>query len=168
MLLQEGLESLELVKVKQSIILLIATLISLRQKGANLMHKINDINIIEKQSFFIIFIYELAQKYLTLEYLKKIKYGDISKEKKQIENEINNVSFTNSVKETIDNILDNKTYNTINDYLPVITLNKAYRLYKTTIKFNQRISSFKKELEKTGNDFYTLLEGCLDCINNDE
>ncbi len=92
--------------------------------------------------------YDLAQKYLTLEYLKKIKYGDISKEKKQIENEINNVSFTNSVKETIDNILDNKAYNTINDYLPVITLNKAYRLYKTTIKFNQRISSFKKELEK--------------------
>ena len=96
--------------------------------------------------------YELAQKYLTLEYLKKIKYGDLSKEKKQLENEINNVSFTNSVKETIDKILDNKTYNTINDYLPIITLNKAYRLYKTTIKFNQRISSFKKELEKAEND----------------
>ena len=27
---------------------------------------------------------------------------------------------------------------------------------------------FKKELEKTGNNFYTLLDGCLDCINNDE
>lgn len=87
-----------------------------------------------------------------MEYLKKIKYGDISKEKKQIENEINNVSFTNSVKETIDNILDNKTYNTINDYLPIITLNKAYRLYKTTIKFNQKIASFKKELENAKSD----------------
>lgn len=96
--------------------------------------------------------YDLAQKYLTLEYLKKIKYGDLSKEKKQIENEIGNVSFTNSVRETIDSFLDNKTYNTINDYLPVITLNKAYRLYKTTIKFNQRISSFKKELENAKSD----------------
>lgn len=31
---------------------------------------------------------------------------DISKEKKQIENEITNVSFANSVKETIDKFLD--------------------------------------------------------------
>ena len=27
---------------------------------------------------------------------------------------------------------------------------------------------FKKELEKTGNNFYTLFDGCLDCINNEE
>ena len=24
---------------------------------------------------------------------------------------------------------------------------------------------FKKDLDKSGNDIYTLLDGCLDCIN---
>ncbi|MBQ9012073.1 MAG: hypothetical protein IJ094_00555 [Bacilli bacterium] len=42
--------------------------------------------------------YDLAEKYLTLEYLNKIKLGDLSKAKKQLEKEINNISFSKSVE----------------------------------------------------------------------
>ena len=98
--------------------------------------------------------YELIEKYLTLEYLKKIKYGDLSKEKKHLENEINNISFKNSVKETIDKLLDNDISNTLDVLVPGITLNKAYRLYKNTLKYEKKM----KELNKSDNNEGKVLE----------
>lgn len=91
--------------------------------------------------------YDLAEKYLTLEYLKNIKYGDLSEEKEYLEKEIDSVSSKKSVKETIDKLLDNKLQNTIDNSIPSITLNKIYRIYKTTLKFSEKISSFNEELE---------------------
>ena len=96
--------------------------------------------------------YELAEKYLTLEYLKKIKYGDLSKEKSQLEKDINNISFKNSVKQTVDKLLDNEISNTLDFMTPTITLNKAYRLYKTTLKFSQKMNELKKDLDKAKSD----------------
>ena len=96
--------------------------------------------------------YNLAEKYLTLEYLNRIKYGDLSKEKKQIKKEIDNISFSKSIKESVDKLLDNDIINSLDIVTPFITLNKAYRLYKTTLKFNQTINLFKKELKKADND----------------
>lgn len=96
--------------------------------------------------------YDLAEKYLTLEYLNKIKYGDLSKEKKQIEKEINNISFSKSIKETVDKLLDNDIVNSLDTVTPFITLNKAYRLYKTTLKFAKKINLFKKELKEADNN----------------
>ena len=92
--------------------------------------------------------YDLTQKYLTLEYLKKIKYGDLTEEKKQLENDINNITFNNSVRETIDKLLDNEAYNTLSILTPSITLNKAYRLYKTTLKFSEKMNALRKDIEK--------------------
>lgn len=96
--------------------------------------------------------YDLVEKYLTLEYLNKIKYGDLSKEKKQIEMEIDNISFSKSIKETVDKLLDNDVINSLYIITPVITLNKAYRLYKTTLKFKQKIELFEKELMEAGTE----------------
>lgn len=96
--------------------------------------------------------YDLAEKYLTLEYLNKIKLGDLSKAKKQLEKEINNISFSKSVEEKVDKVLDNKIRNSIDVGSSTITLNKIYRLYKTTLKFNQKVSLFKKELENAKNN----------------
>lgn len=89
---------------------------------------------------------------MTLEYLNKIKLGDLSKAKKQLEKEINNISFSKSVEEKVDKVLDNKIQNSIDVGSSTITLNKIYRLYKTTLKFNQKVSLFKKELENAKNN----------------
>lgn len=92
--------------------------------------------------------YNLVEKYLTLEYLNKIKYGDLSKEKQQIQMEIENILFSKSIKKTMDKLIDS---NVING-LRIITLNKVYRLYKTTLKFRQKIELFEKELRKANTD----------------
>ena len=96
--------------------------------------------------------YDLTEKYLTLQYLNKIKYGDLSKEKRILKKEIDNISFSKSVKEMVDKLVENKVQNTIDVWSPTITLNKTYKLYKITLKFNQKLTLLKKELEKAKND----------------
>ena len=73
--------------------------------------------------------YVLTEKYLTIQYLDKIKYGNLDEQKKKILDEINGIKSITSDS--------------------IISLSKAYRLYKTTIKFNQKL----KELDKELNDY---------------
>ncbi len=107
--------------------------------------------------------YDLAQKYLTLEYLNMIDYGDLSKEKDFIKNEMSNISLIKTAKETLDVLLDNSKLNKDNESFPNITLNKVYRLYKITEKFNKRINSLKYELKKIGynEEFIDIVEKYL-------
>ena len=69
--------------------------------------------------------YELSQRYLTLQYLEKIKYGNFDKEKKQLWEQINN----------------SRTLPRTSPFPP--TLNSAYNLYKATTKFDNRIKEFE-------------------------
>lgn len=72
--------------------------------------------------------YILTEKYLTIQYLDKIKYGNLNKEKEELWKEINDKIFEKASS--------------------IISLSKAYRLYKTVTKFSDRI----KEIEKSSNE----------------
>ena len=74
--------------------------------------------------------YELTQRYLTIQYLDKINYGNLDKEKEQLWEQIKNSPILSRVS------------------IPPITLNSAYNLYKITNKFDIRL----KEFEKSSND----------------
>ena len=69
--------------------------------------------------------YVLAEKYLTIQYLNKIEYGDLDKQ--------------------INKLLENIKKSITNTASSIISLSKAYRLYKTTIKFSERLKELEKE-----------------------
>ncbi len=96
--------------------------------------------------------YELATKYLTLEYINNIEYGDLSEEKEQLQKEIDDISITKVIKDTVDLLLDNDVNNYINDSLKSLTLNKVYRLFKTTQKFNEAVRKFKNDIFNSKNE----------------
>lgn len=76
--------------------------------------------------------YILAEKYLTIQYLDKIKYGNLDKQKEEMLEEIKKkVSLTAK---------------------SIISLSRAYRLYKTTIKFSEKLKELDKELSNENRD----------------
>jgi len=71
----------------------------------------------------------LIERYLTLNFLEKIKYGDFEKIKKEIDKDIKNIKRIESKKQMC----------SIND----IRLKEAYDLYKKQIKFENKIKELK-------------------------
>ena len=97
----------------------------------------------------------LKQKYINSNNINNLLYSPKCKEKKTENNNSNDPLYLYKIlKNPIKHILSVKPL--------FINLKNNIPLKKIELDY------FKKELEKTGNNFYTLFDGCLDCINNEE
>ena len=96
--------------------------------------KLHKVGLSKKQKYL------LTEKFLTVKYLGKIKYGNLDEEKRKLNEDINNMAFLKYVT---------------NPLLP-ITLNEAYKLYNTTEKFDKKLKESKKILNNI--DFEQITE----------
>lgn len=94
----------------------------------------------------------LADRYLTYEYLNKLRFGNFEKLKKQIDEDIKNINNVKSIK-------DIKTLNKIR-------LKDAYDLYKRENKFNKNISKLKNNYYKNDTELFKFIMTSFSYIFN--